>query len=303
MEWCEITVKTKSNYAELAAEAFVEIGCVAGVRIIDKNDIINLINTNKLWDYIDGELLKSDDKAMVSGFVGVKEADNKICELESCLNAFSIEYGEISTKKVNDEDWYENWKKYYKPIIINKFAVVPTWLKYADDDKIKIFIDPGMAFGTGEHESTKLCLQLLSNLDLADKSVIDVGTGSGILGIAALKSGAKSCYMCDIDSIAIETATKNVVINQVEGKAEIETADLLQKQRTADVVLANLTANLLIKLSENISDYLNDHSILICSGIINSRKEEVIAIYKMRGFVLNEILTDGEWTAIKFTWN
>ena len=302
MKWYEIIVSTSSEGTELIADAFFSIGCLGGVKIIDKNDILDIIKNREMWDYIDEDLLKKSETAYVSGFVSEEEKEQKIKELTGFLDDRKLNYCEINTLLIDDESWYESWKKYYKPIVAGRYVIVPKWLSFDNTDSLtKILMDPGMAFGTGEHESTKMCLMLLSEIQVKGKSVIDVGTGSGILGIAAIKSGASSCYMCDIDCVAVKAAKENASLNGVENNVVIELNDLLSdKSKTADVVLANLTADILTRLSDGLKDHINNQGKLICSGIIHSRKEEVIATYKKAGFTLEKEVTMGEWNALLF---
>ena len=302
MKWYEIIVSTSSEGTELIADAFFSIGCLGGVKIIDKNDILDIIKNREMWDYIDEDLLKKSETAYVSGFVSEEEKEQKIKELTDFLDDRKLNYCEINTLLIDDESWYESWKKYYKPIVAGRYVIVPKWLSFDNTDSLtKILMDPGMAFGTGEHESTKMCLMLLSEIQVKGKSVIDVGTGSGILGIAAIKSGASSCYMCDIDCVAVKAAKENASLNGVENNVVIELNDLLSdKSKTADVVLANLTADILTRLSDGLKDHINNQGKLICSGIIHSRKEEVIATYKKAGFTLEKEVTMGEWNALLF---
>ena len=302
MKWYEIIVNTNTNGAELIADAFFTIGCCAGVKIIDKNDVLDIIANNKMWDYIDEDLLKSNEVVKVSGYVSVDEKEQKIKELTDYLNRLKIPYGEIHDEEIDDESWHETWKKYYKPIDAGRYVIVPKWIKYDEEGKIKILMDPGMAFGTGEHESTKMCLMLMSDVNFNGKDVVDIGTGSGILGIGAIKSGAKSCYMCDIDSVAVKAAQENAVLNGVEKLAQIEAADLLTKDIKADVALANLTAGILVRLSTDLGKHLNKGGVLICSGIIHERKQEVIDAFAGKGFVLNKHIVMGEWNALEFLW-
>ena len=143
----------------------------------------------------------------------------------------------------------------------------------------------------------------MSGVDFHGKDVIDVGTGSGILGVAAALDGAKSCYMCDIDSVAVKAATENAALNEVDGFVVIENADLLTKEnKKGDVVLANLTAGILVRLSKDLSDHIVKGGILICSGIIHERKQEVIDAFPRAGFILCEEVVMGEWDALKFTY-
>lgn len=303
MKWYEIIVTTTSEGTELIADAFFAIGCVNGVKILDKNDILEIINTQNNWDYIEEELLQKSNIAKVSGFVSEEEKEEKLKELSNYLSQNHYEYSEITTMLIDDESWYDSWKKYYKPIEAGKYVIVPKWINYDNKDNfIVVLMDPGMAFGTGEHESTKMCLMLMSDINIADKSVIDVGTGSGILGIAAAKSGASSCYMCDIDSIAVKAAKENALLNGIESKLNIELSDLISGSgKTADIVLANLTADILIRLSHGLTNHINKGGSLICSGIIHARKQEVITAFIGAGFTLTREIAMGEWNALTFT--
>ena len=302
MKWYEITVNTTSEGTELIADAFFSIGCLGGVKIIDKNDIIDILNSNLMWDYIDEDIFQKADIAKVSGFVSEDEFKTKFEEFKKFTENKNYPIGEITVNEVDDESWYDSWKKYYSPIEIGRYTIVPEWIDYPKkDNRIKILIDPGMAFGTGEHESTKMCLKLMSEVDFTDKDVIDVGTGSGILGVAAILSGAKSAYMCDIDSVAVKAAEENAKLNGVKDIVDIELADLLTKQdKRGNIVLANLTAGILIRLSSDLMNHMKDNGILICSGIIHERKQEVIDSFLKNGFKLEKELIMGEWDALQF---
>lgn len=303
MKWYEIIVTAKPEGTELIADAFFCIGCKGGVKILDKNDILEMKNDSKIWDNIDNDLLNMTEAVRVSGFVEEEYKNEKCAELEKLLNFRKVKYSEINVKEVVGCDWAEEWKRYYHPIEIGKYAIVPNWIKYNKKEKIAIFIEPGMAFGTGEHESTRLCLQLMEKLDFKGKKVIDVGCGSGVLGIAALKSGAEKCCFYDIDSLAIAATKENCIRNDINmSKTRIELADLLtNNSETGDIVLANLTADIHIRLSENLSLYIEKGGCLICSGIINSRKKDVIAAFENKGLKFLYGINNGEWNGLVFT--
>ena len=304
MKWYEITVNTNSESADLIADAFFSIGCQGGVKIIDKQDVIDILQSNLLWDYVDEDVFNKSAFAKVSGFVSKDELTSKLAELKEIINLHGYATGEITINEIDDESWYENWKKYYSPIVIGKYKIIPKWLpKERDGNYINIFIDPGMAFGTGEHESTKMCLSLMSNHSFKNKDVIDVGTGSGILGIAAALEGTKNCYMCDIDSIAVKAAKENALLNNIDTHVYIEAADLLtQQDKTADYILANLTADILIRLSKDLIKHIRKNGYLICSGIIHERKADVIDAYTSSGFDLSKEITMGDWDALEFSF-
>ena len=303
----EIIVTTTSENADLVADGFFAIG-VSGVKIIDPRDVQDVIKSGMHWDYIDDGLLNPTNKdAKVSAFVSQEECSAKIEELKAYLKevyGLDAEELKIVDSDYEDGDWLNEWKKFYKPIPVGKFVVVPEWEHYDNPEGLTpILIDPSMAFGTGEHESTRLCLSLLSDIDLDGKDVIDVGTGSGILGIGAAKKGAASVYMCDIDSLSVKSAAENAERNGVRHLVTIENADLLQKtDRKGDVVLANLTADILIRLSEGLSVACRKGTVLICSGIIHSRKQEVIDAFVKQGFRLTAAPSMGEWDALQMEY-
>lgn len=304
--WYEITVATTSEGADLIADAFFSEGC-QGVSIKDKNDLLELYRSDIIWDYIDEKAIESyDDFVYVKGVFGATDLSAQLKSIEERLNALkensSLNFGaaELIAEPLVDTDWRSEWKKYYKPIVTKSVTVVPKWIKYqaASAEKL-LYINPGMAFGTGEHETTKMCLDLLGELDVTGKKVIDVGAGSGILGIAAALLGADGVYMCDIDSAAVETAAINIKLNKVAKKCVVEQADLLAKNTArADIMFANITADILIRLSKGLINYIAKGGNIILSGIIDGRLDEVIAAYESLGLTVEKKILLGDWHAL-----
>lgn len=308
MKYYEVTIKTTHECADIVADVLFSVGC-SGVSIKDKNDILELYSSDIIWDYIDEDLLLvKDETVYVSAIIG---EENRIEVLQSMGNQLSAlktncEFPtgslELTYRQIDDEDWRNEWKKYYKPIKTSSVTVVPNWIKYkpAENEKI-LWLNPGMAFGTGEHETTNMCLSFLGEVDVCGKTVIDVGTGSGILGIASILCGAKNAYMCDIDGVAIESARENALLNNVTDKAEIEVADLLQKnEKKADLIFANITADILIRLSKAIVPFLNDGGIIILSGIIHTRLDDVKNAFLAQNLEFCSHKVIGEWNALMF---
>lgn len=292
----EIIVNTNSEGADLVADAFFSLGC-QGVKIVDKNDLEEIKNT--YWDYIDESAITSfPDYVKVSGFFEESEVLESMDKLKEILGDYGVVFTEIFTADVAEESWYDTWKKYYSPIKAGKFTVVPEWIKYENPEgNIEIKIDPGMAFGTGEHESTKLCLTLMSEVDFSGKRIVDVGTGSGVLGIGAAKAGAEYCLMLDIDSIAVKAAQENTKLNGICGKIDIIKSDLLPDSASGfDIVLANLTADILIRLSKSLTG-INARDI-ICSGIIHSRKNDTASAFEKAGYRIKKEAVMSEWCAL-----
>mgnify|MGYP000410658121 FL=1 len=297
MKYKTITVFTNHNDADLISSAMFDAGA-GGVSILEKQDFLDLIKSDVIWDYVDESVLMQSDEVKVSTICDVD--DNEFLKrLETRLEemkAYGVKYGEIVTGEIDAADYENEWKKYYKPIVTKHVTIVPTWIKYDKKDGERIMrLDPGMAFGTGSHATTRMCLELM---DVDGKDVIDVGCGSGILGIAAKIAGAKSVYMCDIDEQAVEFARKNAELNNVE--ATIEKADLLEGDMTADFIFANITADILMRFSKSIGKHLRENGTIVLSGIIDSRLDEVIQCYESAGYEIVERMAIDDWRALKF---
>ncbi len=300
MKYKTITVTTNHNDADLVSCAMFDAGA-GGVSILDKQDFLDLIKSDVIWDYVDEGILLQSDEVKVSTITELDDTDFKnrlSSRLGEMKEAGGLSYGEIIEGEVDAADYENEWKKYYKPITTRHITIVPTWINYqkvSPDERI-MRLDPGMAFGTGEHATTRMCLDMM---DAQGKDVIDVGCGSGILGIAAKICGAKSVYMCDIDPQAVEFAKRNAQMNGID--AIIEEADLIKGDKTADLIFANLTADILMRLSKDIGKHLRDGGEMVLSGIIDSRLNEVKECFASAGYkVVRECAID-DWRALKLT--
>lgn len=291
----EISIKTNHQDAELISAAMFMAGA-DGVEIDDKQDVIDVLSSSKNWDYVDDDVMNVGDEVFVKT---VLEGDETsfLDSLKSALKTLNISVS-IDVNKIDDVDWTKEWKKYFKPVHTSSVTVVPSWIEYdkAEGEKI-LLIEPGHAFGTGEHETTKMCLDMMG--DVKGKDIVDVGCGSGILGIAAKICGAKSAYLCDIDSMCVESSVRHAILNKVD--VTVEERDLLSdKDVYGDLVFANLTADILLKLSDGICDHISDGGYLIISGIIDSREEEVLTRYLDLGLKLVDKMSMKDWRAFKF---
>lgn len=291
----EISIKTNHQDAELISAAMFMAGA-DGVEIDDKQDVIDMLSSSKNWDYVDDDVMNVGDEVFVKT---VLEGDETsfLDSLKSALKTLNISVS-IDVNKIDDVDWTKEWKKYFKPVHTSSVTVVPSWIEYdkAEGEKI-LLIEPGHAFGTGEHETTKMCLDMMG--DVKGKDIVDVGCGSGILGIAAKICGAKSAYLCDIDSMCVESSVRHAILNKVD--VTVEERDLLSdKDVYGDLVFANLTADILLKLSDGICDHISDGGYLIISGIIDSREEEVLTRYLDLGLKLVDKMSMKDWRAFKF---
>lgn len=291
----EISIKTNHQDAELISAAMFMAGA-DGVEIDDKQDVIDVLSSSKNWDYVDDDVMNVGDEVFVKT---VLEGDETsfLDSLKSALKTLNISVS-IDVNEIDDVDWTKEWKKYFKPVHTSSVTVVPSWIEYdkAEGEKI-LLIEPGHAFGTGEHETTKMCLDMMG--DVKGKDIVDVGCGSGILGIAAKICGAKSAYLCDIDSMCVESSVRHAILNKVG--VTVEERDLLSdKDVYGDLVFANLTADILLKLSDGICDHISDGGYLIISGIIDSREEEVLTRYLDLGLKLVDKMSMKDWRAFKF---
>lgn len=296
MKYKTITVFTNHNDADLISSAMFDAGA-GGVSILDKQDFLDLVKSDVIWDYVDESVLEQSEVVKVSTMYELGDKDfeaNLEANLEE-LKKNGVQFGEILKGEIDAADYENEWKKYYNPIKTKNITIVPTWIEYnpGKDEKI-MRLDPGMAFGTGSHATTRMCLELM---DVEGKNVIDVGCGSGILGIAAKICGAKSVYMCDIDAQAVEFATQNAKLNNVV--ATIEKADLLEGEQQADFIFANITADILMRFSKSIGKHLRENGTIVLSGIIDTRLDEVIQCYQSAGYQIVERMAIDDWRALK----
>jgi ribosomal protein L11 methyltransferase len=228
--------------------------------------------------------------------------------LDSLVHLFpGLEEPGLATETVADQDWGEEWKKYFKPLRVSKNIVIkPTWERYAPAGRdIVVEIDPGMAFGTGQHPSTRMCLEAIEDIILKDRNikkwrVLDVGTGTGILGISCAKLGAERVICVDIDKKAAEIARENAAINHVEDKVAIINRDVTTIHEPFDLIVANLTAKILMRLRTHLMSLIENDGYLVISGIIDQNKSDIELHFLTAGFVLHNIITEKEWVCYIF---
>ncbi len=299
----EIIVITNSYASDEVADIMWSLGA-NGVKVIDPNDLDFVLHSDTCWDYVDDNLLNHSKDVKISFFVEENEVDEKAFELESAIKFLEKKYGEmiIQIEDVPDINWEEDWKKFYKPIFAGRYTIMAEWIE-EEVDGIVIKINPSKAFGTGEHASTRLCLTLMSDLDFTNLNVIDVGAGSGILGIGAARSGAKFVDMCDIDKETLECAKENAELNGVLDKIKLTAGGIDAILPTkADVLLCNLTADILNKIVGDLACYIKKDGLMICSGILDTRVDDLIKNFRDHGFIFVESIDEGEWVGVKFTY-
>lgn len=298
MDWTEITAKVPTDKTDEAA-AIANMTVPYGIYIEDYTNLEADAEEIAHIDLIDEELVNKDRTHSVIHMY-IAESDNAVeavSYLRERFSACGIE-NEINCVLVDDTDWNENWKKYFKAFEVGeRLAVCPSWEQYDNrENRTVISLDPGAAFGTGTHATTSLCLEVLENNVTESTTVLDIGTGSGILAIAANLLGAKSAIGVDIDAQSVKTAVQNAEINGVSDKTEFIVGDLADKiSGKYDIVCANIVADVVMRLFDNVADYMKDDGILIVSGIIDIRADEVEKSATEHGFKIEKSLTREEW--------
>ncbi len=305
MKFIEITIRTNTIGSELVSDILWQY-TDQGVAISDMNDIFELDKMKKgTWDYVDEELLKNrTTDVFVKGFVPCNEMEKvgaierEVLSLKDKVDFF-IGSLEIVKREIDGDEWVEKWKENFKPLHIgDRVVVCPEWIKYdAKENEIIIKLDSNMAFGTGEHETTSMCVEFLQKYVTGGTTVIDVGSGSGILGITASKLGAKKVIMTDIDECATSASTHNVKLNGVNN-AEVYLKNLLDDVTLkGDIVVANIMAEVLIGFSSGIINNVKDNGYVILSGILTTKSDAVRSAYESAGFTHIETKVKGEWCA------
>ena len=301
MRYIEVTVNTPAKEIDRRCEEMTAMG-VGGFVIENEEDFKDFLEHNHAyWDYVDADL-----EQKYAGISRIKCYLTDDEEGQNTLRQIRAAYGEIQASFVEDSDWENNWREYYKPIEVGeKLVVVPEWEEIPADGRIPLRLDPGLIFGTGSHATTRLCLAAMEPFVNADTRVLDLGCGSGILGIGALVLGAKSCLGCDIDPKAPDVVRSNGALNGIGPERLSACAgDILSDASLRrsfgsgyDLVLSNIVSDVIIPLSRYVRDFLAPGGIWISSGIIEGRQDEVRAAIEQAGFTVLEHRQEEEWHA------
>jgi len=318
MKYIEVKIYTTKEGIDPLTCILMDMG-IAGFVVEDADDFAEFLDKKNSydWDYVDESLMElanietnitfylDDKKENKDLLVKIQDSIYKLKDEELSSELGNKIYGilQIEVKVADDEQWKNKWKEYFKPTkITDRIVIKPSWEIYQKlrDDEIVIEIDPGMAFGTGTHETTSLCIKLLSkDLDAGNDPVLDIGCGSGILAITASLLGSQKVTGVEIDPVAVEVARENIALNHLSSRIEVMEGDLTRGLNfKADIIVANLMADLVMLLSKDVAEHLQGKSIYISSGILIEKQEMVVEAIRKCGFHILEILEEGEWCAI-----
>lgn len=318
MEWTEIKIYTTNEGIEPIAAMLIESG-ISGIQIEDDDEMKKFITTNsEYWDYVDEKLLNKNKedthiKVYISNnvygneiFLKIKEGLNRLKNMNLGFNIGKLDY---KLTNMNDEEWINKWKEYYKPFNVgNKLLIKPVWEEVEDKkDKIIFNINPGQVFGTGLHQTTQLCIIELEKYVNNKTVLFDMGCGSGILSIISLLLGAESAYAIDIDANAVKTAYENADLNNINHeKYFVTNGNIIENENIQfkigyakyNIVVANIIADVIIASADIVKKLLKQEGIFIASGIIKDRMNDVYEKLELSGFEVINTLVKDEWVCI-----
>ncbi len=293
-EYNQIKVTVKKEDSDTATAVMTAMDFFGGLMIEDFSDIDTCP-----WDYVDEELL-AKDKTVVS-ISGYMETNENVVAVTEQLKIMLPQDALVEVISINEDDWANNWRKYYHPIHVGKNLVIkPSWIDYEkQENEIIVELDPGMAFGTGTHETTRMCMAHLEKYIDENSRVLDVGCGSGILSITSLLIGAKEVMGVDIDPVAVKVAIENGEMNNFkEPRYTIKRGNLVDEaQGKYDVIVANIIADVIIGVCGDVKQFIADEGVFISSGIIVDRRDDVKKAFDEAGYTIIDEVNEGEWVS------
>ena len=307
MKWCEISIQTSHEAVELIAEIFRDLGA-SGV-VIEDPELVNDYITSGKWDYTDIPIAKETEVVVEKAYLPVNgELEGRIQTLQQEIKALesrgvNTAPAVLTTAELQDEDWSDTWKQYFHTEKRGERVVIkPTWEEYEpQDDEVVIELDPGAAFGTGTHATTSMCIRQLEKLVKPGMTVFDVGTGSGILSIISAKLGATNIQAVDYDDSVLKIVEENLEQNNVQDIISVAQSDLMQNVHgKAELVIANIIADIIIRLFDQLDEHLEQGGTLLTSGIIEDRIEDVLTAAEKHGYGVVERLENKGWACITF---
>ncbi len=308
MKWIEIVVTTNQQASEAIHELLMSKGA-NGTEMVDSMAFRQVLENNRYLDYADEGLIESygTDVLVKAYFSDDRDGLGLSEEIRMALSEMTeymdIKPGIVQYALRDDEEWKDTWKQYFKPFrFTEKIVIKPSWESYSPgSEDIVIELDPGMAFGTGTHETTRMCALLGEKYLKPGDEILDLGCGTAILALSAVKLGAQSALAVDIDDAAVKAARQNVENNGESRKIEVRLGELHHiPRRPFDVIFINIIADIILSLKDEIAYYIGQETRILLSGIIKDRKEEVIKAYTDKGFTLLEEMNQGEWVAMVF---
>jgi ribosomal protein L11 methyltransferase len=312
MKWNKFRLTTTTEAEDIVSSMLMDLG-IQGVEIEDK---VPLTQSDKEQMFVDilPEIEADDGVAYLSFYLEEDEDKEKVladvrAELQDMASYLNVGACTIEESQTEDVDWVNNWKQYFHQFYVDDILIIPSWeeVKPEDSDKMVIHIDPGTAFGTGMHETTQLCIRQIRKYTTPETTILDVGCGSGILGMLALKFGAKYSVGTDLDPCAIEATYENMEVNGInKDMYEVMIGNIIDDKDVQDkvgygkydIVVANILADVLVALTPVIVDQLKDGGIYITSGIIDDKEETVVEAVKAAGLEVLEVTYQGEWVSV-----
>lgn len=312
MKWNKFSLKTRTDAEDIIISTLADIG-IQGAEIEDKQPLTEEDKKQMFVDILP-DMPEDDGVAYLNFYLdedeNVEEMLQKVeAELEDLRNFVDIGEGTVTTSQTEDKDWINNWKQYFKQFYVDDILIIPSWEEVKDEDKDRmiIHIDPGTAFGTGMHETTQLCIRQLKKYVTPETELLDVGTGSGILSIVALKLGAKHAVGTDLDPCAVPAVEENKEVNDIPPESfDMMIGNIIDDKTVQDkvgyekydIVAANILADVLVPLTPVILNHMKKGGIYITSGIIDNKEETVVKAVKDAGLEVLEVTYQGEWVSV-----